>query len=85
MKAMVAAKKQKARQQMRTLRKPNKPERPIIGSSSTWREEELETFKVQVGREVDVTEIIPNMWLEFGDLNHYESGEQILFFRQTHI
>jgi len=80
MKAMVAAKKQKARQEMRTPRKPNKPERPIIGSSSTWREEELEMFKVQVGREVDVTEIIPNKWLAFGGLKQYESGEQILFF-----
>jgi hypothetical protein len=80
MKAMVAEKKQKERQQMRTPRKANKPERPVIGSSSTWKEEELETFKVQAGREVDATEIIPQKWLEFGNLNHYQSGEQVLSF-----
>jgi hypothetical protein len=49
---MAGEKTQKQRLQQ-TPRKPKTPERFIIGSSSTWTEDELERFNVTVGGEVE--------------------------------
>ena len=70
---MAGERKQKERIQ-RTPRKPKTPERHVIGSSSAWKEEELEKYKVQVGGEADVKKLIPEKWFEFGGLKHYQSG-----------
>src|SRR5438876_6292561 len=59
--AMAAEKKQKKRLKgkQQTPKKQKVQEKPVIGSSSTWKEEELERFKVQRGGEVDVKSLIP--------------------------
>ena len=76
MKAMAGERKQeKTRlQEPRTPKKGKRPEKPIIGSSSTWKEEQLERFKVQVGADLQVSEMIPEKWFDFGTLEHYQSG-----------
>src|SRR5271154_1602246 len=74
---MAGEKKQKARlREVRTPRKLKTPERHVVGSSSTWKDEELERLKVQV-REVDVKQVIPEKWFEFGDLKYYQSGMRL--------
>lgn len=55
--------------------KKRKPERPLIGSGSTWKEEQLELFKVEVTKEAkDATSLIPEKWFEYGNLEDYQSG-----------
>jgi len=72
---MAGEKKQKARNysQPRTPTKPRIPERPVIGSSSTWRQEQLDRFLVEQ-RPLDVKEMIPEKWFEFGQLENYQSS-----------
>jgi hypothetical protein len=68
-------KKQKKRLEgMGTPKKVKRPQRHVIGSSSTWKEDELEKFKVQV-KEVAVKEMIPEKWFNFDGLDHYQSGK----------
>ena len=58
---MAGAKKQTKRQNAapRTPKKPKSPARPtLIGSGSTWTQEELDRFKVRV-EEVDPKSTIP--------------------------
>jgi hypothetical protein len=77
-KAMAGEKKQKERLQ-RTPRKPKTPERVLIGSSSTWREEELERFKVRIGGGVVVAEdLIPERWFDFTSLQRYQEGTLVI-------
>jgi hypothetical protein len=72
--AMAGGKRQKARinSQPRTPSKPKVPERPVIGSSSTWRTEQLDRFLVWQGVS-DVKTMIPEKWFEFGQLDNYQS------------
>ena len=44
---------------------------PVIGSSCTWRDAELEQFKVRVKRDVDVREMIPEKYFDFDHLPDY--------------
>jgi hypothetical protein len=71
---MAAAKKQKAwiDSQPRTPSKPQIPERPVIGSSSTWRKDQLDRFLVEQSL-VEVKEMIPGRWFEFGQLENYQA------------
>jgi hypothetical protein len=45
---------------------------PVIGSSCTWRDAELESLKVTVVRDVDVREMIPEKFFNFSHLEEYE-------------
>jgi hypothetical protein len=45
---------------------------PVIGSSCTWRDTELERFQVRVVRDVDMRQMIPEKFFEFGHLEEYE-------------
>ena len=63
-----------------TPKKIKKPVRHVIGSSSTWKEEELDKFKVQV-EEVAVKEMIPEKWFNFDGLDHYTSRNNSLWMR----
>jgi hypothetical protein len=77
MKAMAGEKKQKKIATLKgpkTPKKVKKAERFVIGSSSTWREEQLDRFKVRSGGQVAVVEIIPEKWFDFRGLEHYQSG-----------
>jgi len=69
-------KKQAKRQEAapRTPKMLKVPERPVIGSSLTWNEEQLERFKVGRGREVDATILIPEKWFNFESLDRYQSS-----------
>ena len=77
-KAMAGERKQKKKVMLnrpKTPKKPKKPDKPLIGSSSTWNEEQLELFKVKIGTKVtEVKSLIPKKWFEFGNLEHYQSG-----------
>jgi hypothetical protein len=78
--AMAAEKKQAQKQkaqvnQPQTPSKPRVPERPLIGSSSTWRNEQLDTFMVRQGV-LEVKEMIPDKWFDFGRLEEYQRGSQ---------
>jgi hypothetical protein len=74
MKAMAAEKTQKERLKG-TPRKPKTLERALIGSSSTWRGEELDRFKVGRGGGVmEPKDLIPEKWFEFGSLEYHQSS-----------
>jgi hypothetical protein len=72
---MAGERKQKERinAQPRTPKKPKVPERPVIGSSSTWKKEQLVRFKVQKGV-ADAKTIVPEKWFNFETLERYHSG-----------
>ena len=55
-------------------KKNRKLEKAVIGSSSTWKEEQLDLFKVILRDAVSVTEMIPRKWFEFGGLDRYQAG-----------
>lgn len=73
---MAAARKQNKRQKTapRTPKKPKQLPKPIIGSSSTWKDEELERFKVRRGGEADPKTLIPEKWFDFESLERYQFG-----------
>ena len=48
------------------------PKMPVIGSSCTWREAELDHLKVDVLRDIDVRKLIPNEFFEFDHLRYYK-------------
>src|SRR2546421_12616491 len=74
---MDAEKRQKTRAAvtggMRTTKKPIRKAKSIIGSSSTWKEDELFFFKVKV-EDVIPKDVIPEKWFDFGRLNGYQEG-----------
>jgi hypothetical protein len=74
---MAGEKQQVARinSQPRTPSKPRTPERPVIGSSSTWRKEQLDRFLVAQSV-LEVKTMIPEKWFEFGQLENYQSGNK---------
>ena len=80
---MAGEKKQKTRinSQSRTPSKSRVPERPVIGSSSTWSKEQLVRFLVEQGV-LDVKAMIPEKWFEFGQLDNYRAGDST-FRRQA--
>ena len=72
---MATARKQ-AKRQKTAPRTPKRkvPERLVIGSSSTWKEEELERFNVRIGGEFDAKTLVPEKWFDFDGLDGYQSG-----------
>jgi hypothetical protein len=74
--AMAGAKKQRKKAKLEgviTPKKPTKPERFVIGSSSTWKDEQLNRHKVIQGGASDPKIFIPEKWFDFGDLERYQS------------
>ena len=58
-----------------TPKKPKMPSRPVVGSSSTWKQDELDLFKVQVAAKVtEANSLIPKKWFDFGGLQRYQDG-----------
>jgi hypothetical protein len=51
---------------------PQKNVPPVIGSSCTWRDTELERFKVSVVRDVDPKTMIPLRFFEYDHLEGYK-------------
>jgi hypothetical protein len=74
--AMKGEKKQRKRATVNgtTTPKKRKPEKPEIGSSSSWNHDQLDLFKASPAAEVDPKEIIPEKWFDFSDLENYQSG-----------
>ena len=65
------AKRNGKRKEQRTPQ-PKEPEPPVIGSSCTWRDTELDHFKVKVERDVDVRKMIPDRFFSFDNLENYK-------------
>jgi hypothetical protein len=57
-----------------TPRKSKTPQIPVIGSGSTWGEDEVDLFKVNVEGDVDAKQMIPEKWFDFGGLEHYRES-----------
>ena len=77
--AMESEKRQKKKGVMGGATTPQKKktrrlEKPVIGSSSTWKEEQLDLYKV-VAREAVVQDMIPAKWFEFSRLAEYQAGK----------
>lgn len=74
MTAMEAGKQHKAGiyPEPRTPSKPKEPERPLIGSSSTWRNDQLDRFMVEQ-RVLDVKKMIPEKWFDFRQFDNYQA------------
>jgi hypothetical protein len=72
--AMADAKRQAKLQNNapRTPKKPKLPVRPLIGSSSTWKQEELDRFKVECRSGVDPKLLIPAASFNFDNLGQYQ-------------
>ena len=50
----------------------------VVGSSSTWTQEELDLFHVRVERDVDVREMIPEKFFDFSTLKNYHAGTAVV-------
>lgn len=77
--AMEGEERQKARRKKAmgsgiSTPKKRRPERPVIGSGSTWTEDQLDLFRVEVKGGVDVKAMIPEKWFDFGSLDNYQSS-----------
>lgn len=72
---MAAERVQKIRitAQPRTPSKAKEVEKPLIGSSSTWNNDQLDQFVVEQGV-LDVRRMIPEKWFDFGQIENYQSG-----------
>ena len=57
-----------------TKRKNQRLEKAVIGSSSTWKEEQLELFRVTLSDPTSAKEMIPDKWFEFSGLADYQAG-----------
>lgn len=81
--AMRREKRQQKRAKVAGTSTPKKsnPPKPEIGSSSTWNHDELETFKVHPAKEVEVKDIVPEKWFDFGNVTRYQSSISSLFFQ----
>ena len=55
-------------------KKTRRPEKPVIGSSSTWKEEQLDLYRV-VAKEAVAQDMIPAKWFEFSRLAEYQAGK----------
>jgi len=71
-KAREQAKRKRSKREQRTPQ-PKEPETPVIGSSCTWRDEELDHFKVKVERDVDVRKMMPDKFFNFDHLEDYNA------------
>jgi hypothetical protein len=63
--------KRPGRTRARTPQGGRKNEVPVIGSSCTWKRDELDHFKVNIERDVDVQTMIPGKFFAFDHLEEY--------------
>src|SRR5438045_2461031 len=70
-KAKVQARRKNQRSRPKLSTPQPRPEIPVIGSSCTWRDSELDHFNVKVRREVDVLDVIPEKFFDFKHLDDY--------------
>ena len=61
-----------------TPRRVTKPETVVIGSSSTWNQDELDTFRVTVKSNVAVRGMIPDRFFDFSSLENYDTGAPLV-------
>lgn len=73
--AMEGEKKQEKKrlEGIETPKRVSNPRRRVIGSSSTWRQKELDKFMVNV-EEKGAKEMIPEKWFNFGELENHQFG-----------
>jgi hypothetical protein len=63
--------KRPGRTRPRTPQREKRKEVPVIGSSCTWKQDELDHFGVEVKRDVDVRKMIPEQFFRFEHLEEY--------------
>ena len=75
--AMTRGKKQTHSQKTepRTPKKPKTPVKPLIGSSSTWTEDELDRFNFRRVWNIDPKQMIPGKWFDFSGLEEFPEGD----------
>jgi len=66
-----------------TPKRTQRPETPVIGSSSTWNDDQLDLFKVTEAEEVDIKRMIPEKWFDYGTLENYQYSTSSLFSQLT--
>ena len=66
------AKRSSQKTRFKTPQREDTEEVPVIGSSCTWRENELDHFGVEVKRDVDVREMILEKFFNFEGFARYE-------------
>jgi len=66
-----------------TPKRTQRPEKPVIGSSSTWNDDQLDLFKVTEAEEVDIKRMIPEKWFDYGTLENYQYSTSSLFSQLT--
>ena len=64
-------------QELGTPKRVTKQEMAVIGSSSTWNQDELHLFRVKVIGDVDVREMIPDKFFDFSALQNYITGTAV--------
>jgi hypothetical protein len=75
--AMAGEKKQKKRLEgAETPKRARKLEKPVIGSSSMWKQNELDKFRVRV-KDRGVSDMIPEKWFDFSGLEHHQSSNPV--------
>jgi hypothetical protein len=68
-------KKRKLASQPRTPSKAKLPEKPIIGSGSTWTQKELDLYQVQCREgNVNVNTLIPEKWFTIEKPTTFAAG-----------
>lgn len=50
----------------------------MVGSSSTWAQDELDLFHVRVEGDVDVREMIPDKFFDFSSLENYHTSNAVI-------
>jgi len=61
----------------------SKAKKSVIGSSSTWKDEQSDLFRVKIKDCVDGSgkgKMIPEKWFYFGDVNRYQQGNRLCLF-----
>jgi hypothetical protein len=76
MTAVAMAKKQAKLRNVtpKTPQKTQEPTKMYIGSSSTWRQEQLDHFKVRIRNNVIAQEMVPVKWFDFKSLDRYNES-----------
>ena len=64
--------KRPGRTRLRTPQREKRKEVPVIGSSCTWKQDELDHFGVTLHGDIDVREMIPEKYFDFEGFARYE-------------
>lgn len=86
MTAIAMAKKQSKLRNVtpKTPQKTQEPAKMYIGSSSTWRQGQLDHFKVRIRSNVTAQEMVPVKWFDFRSLDRYNESDDAFKYLLTY-